>query len=68
MTYISIESPWGFEDPSQAKGTEEERRRIFQRVFQQIMARIQLFLNLPMEKLDVLSVQQRLKDIGKSKV
>lgn len=58
---------WGFEDPSQAKGTEEERRRVFQRVFQQITARIQLFLSLPMEQLDAISLQQRLKDIGKSK-
>ena len=59
---------WGFEDPSQAKGTEEERRRVFQMVIQQITARIQLFLSLPMEKLDALSLQQRLKDIGKSKL
>ena len=59
---------WGFEDPSQAKGTEDEHRRVFHRVFQQITARIQLFLSLPMEKLDALSLQQRLKDIGKSKL
>ena len=59
---------WGFEDPSQAKGTEEERRRVFQRVSQQITERIRLFLSLPMEKLDALSLQQRLKDIGKSKL
>ena len=59
---------WGFEDPSQAKGTEEERRRVFQRVFRQITARIQLFLSLPMEQLDALSLQQRLNDIGKSKL
>ena len=59
---------WGFEDPSQAKGTEEERCRVFQRVFRQITARIQLFLSLPMEQLDALSLQQRLKDIGKSKL
>ncbi|MGH8712316.1 MAG: arsenate reductase ArsC, partial [Burkholderiales bacterium] len=44
---------WGFEDPSQAKGTQEERHRVFQRVFKQITACIQLFLSLPMEKLDV---------------
>jgi len=31
------------------------------------MACIQLFLNLPIEQLDVLSLKQRLKDIGKSK-
>ena len=59
---------WGFEDPSQAKGTEKERRRVFHRVFQQITARIQLFLNLPMEQLDALSLQQRLKDIGNKKL
>ena len=59
---------WGFEDPSQAKGTEKERRRVFQMVFQQITTLIQLFLSLPMEKLDALSLQQRLKDIGKSKL
>lgn len=58
---------WGFEDPSQATGTEEERRRVFHRVFQQITARIQLFLSLSMEQLDAISLQQRLKDIGKSK-
>ena len=59
---------WGFEDPSQAKGTEEERHRVFQRVFQQITERIRLFLSLPMEKLDALSLQQRLRDIGKKKL
>ena len=59
---------WEFEVPSQAKGTEEERRRIFQKVFQNITARIQLFLSLPMEQLDALSLQQRLKDIGTKKL
>ena len=59
---------WRFEDPSQAKGTEEERRRVFQRVFQKITERTRLFLSLPMEQLDALSLQQRLKDIGQSKL
>lgn len=62
-----VTAHWGFEDPSQAIGTEDERRRVFQRVFQQITARIQLFLSLRMEQLDAISLQQRLKDIGKSK-
>ncbi len=31
---------WGFEDPAKAKGTEEERWRVFQRVRDQISARI----------------------------
>jgi len=32
------------------------------------MARIQLFLSLPMEQLDAISLQQRLKEIGKIKL
>ena len=63
-----VTAHWGFEDPSQAKGTEEERSRMFHRVFQQITARIQLFLSLPIEQLDAISLQQRLKEIGKSKL
>ena len=62
-----VTAHWGFEDPSQAKGTKEERRRVFHRIFQQITARIQLFLSLPVEQLDAISLQQRLKDIGRSK-
>ena len=63
-----IMAHWGFEDPSQAKGTEDERYRVFHRVFQQITARIQLFLSLPMEQLDALTLRQHLKDIGESKL
>ncbi len=62
-----VTAHWGFEDPSQAIGTEDERHCVFQRVFQQITARIQLFLSLPMEQLDAISLQQRLNEIGKSK-
>jgi len=35
---------WGYDDPSAAKGTEEERLRVFRRVFTAISQRIDLLL------------------------
>ncbi|UOQ44190.1 arsenate reductase (thioredoxin) [Halobacillus salinarum] len=34
---------WGFDDPAKAEGTEEEKWEVFQRVRDEIAARIQLF-------------------------
>lgn len=36
---------WGFEDPAQAEGTDEEKWAVFQRVRDEIGARIQQFKN-----------------------
>jgi arsenate reductase (thioredoxin) len=35
---------WGFDDPAEAKGTEEERLRVFRRVRDEIQARLRLFV------------------------
>ena len=40
---------WGFEDPAEATGTEEQKRQVFRRVFDEIRERIQLFLALPVQ-------------------
>lgn len=37
---------WGYDDPSAAQGTEEERLRVFRRVFTAISQRIDLFLTV----------------------
>ncbi len=56
---------WGFEDPSQVKGSEEQRRCAFEKVFLQIKKRTQLFLSLPMDKLDAQSLRRQMENIGK---
>jgi protein-tyrosine-phosphatase len=56
---------WGIEDPAAAKGTDEEKRKAFFRAYNELTTRISIFLNLPMDKLDRLSLQKRLDDIGK---
>lgn len=58
---------WGFPDPADYEAaTEAERRAVFADVFQQIQNRIRLLVNLPVARLDRLSLQHRLDEIGAS--
>ena len=57
---------WGVPDPAAVEGSDEDKRRAFLVAFKILSTRINLFLNLPMEKLDRLALTRRLKDIGKS--
>lgn len=60
-----VTAHWGVEDPAAAGGTEDERRKVFARVCNQLRNRILLFLNLPIEKLDRLALQEKTGEIGK---
>ena len=57
---------WGVPDPSNVQGADEEKRRAFAETFRVLATRINLFASLPLAKLDRLSLQQKLKDIGDS--
>jgi arsenate reductase (thioredoxin) len=57
---------WGIEDPAAAEGDEEVRRRAFRAAFFALQRRIGLFLALPLDSIDELSLQTRLRDIGKT--
>lgn len=57
---------WGFPDPAAVQGSDEEKRRAFQRVYRGIDARLKLLLALPLEKLDAMSIQNELRDIGQT--
>ncbi len=54
---------WGFPDPSATTGAEAEKRAAFDRVFHAIHRRIELLINLPMEKLEHLALTNSLKKI-----
>jgi arsenate reductase len=60
-----VTAHWGFPDPAAAQGSDEEKRKAFQAIFQQIMGRVNLLLALPMETLDRLSLQNQVKAIGR---
>jgi protein-tyrosine-phosphatase len=55
---------WGVPDPAAATGTEAEQRFAFADTLRMLTQRIDIFLNLPFESLDRLSLQKRLDDIG----
>jgi arsenate reductase len=58
---------WGFEDPVAVEGSEEVRIRAFQRAMYQISNRIAILLSLPMEKLDKIALQERVREIGSTR-
>lgn len=56
---------WGLPDPALAVGNDEQQRRAFQDALMVLSRRIELFISLPLDKLDKLSLEKHLKDIGK---
>lgn len=59
-----ITAHWGIPDPAAVLGTEEERARAFHVAFLQLQNRIALFLALPLQSVDRLSLHQKLTKIG----
>lgn len=57
---------WGLPDPAAVEGSDEDKRRAFSDTFRHLSARINIFTSLPMSKLDKLSLQRKLEEIGKT--
>ncbi|MFL9916893.1 MULTISPECIES: arsenate reductase ArsC [Paraburkholderia] len=57
---------WGVADPSTAEGSDDAKRKAFLQAYVQMKKRIELFANLPLEKLDRVAVQQEMQNIGTS--
>jgi arsenate reductase len=56
---------WAIEDPAEVGGSEEQRLRAFQRALREMDARIKLFTSLPLESLDQMALQEKLREIGR---
>ncbi|HEY2033881.1 MAG TPA: arsenate reductase ArsC [Rhizomicrobium sp.] len=55
---------WGVPDPAAVEGSEAQIAQAFRDAFQVLERRIELFVNLPVQSLDRMSLKQRLDDIG----
>ena len=55
---------WGIPDPAAAQGSEAEIAAAFNDAYRMLERRIELFLALPIDKLDNMVLTRRLKDIG----
>lgn len=59
-----ITAHWGFADPAAIEGDLVSRRKAFQTTAFQVATRIRLFLSLPLEKIDRLSLQHQIRGLG----
>ena len=57
---------WGLPDPAAIEGGDEQKRHAFSEAFRHLSNRISLFTSLPMDRLDKLSLQKKLDEIGKT--
>jgi protein-tyrosine-phosphatase len=56
---------WGVADPAAVTGRDEAKREAFRQAFLILKRRIELFASLPLDKLSLLSLQERLRQIGR---
>ncbi len=58
---------WGIADPAAVEGTNEDRERAFTIAYRELDARIKIFASLRLDRLDKLSLQRRLDEIGQTR-
>jgi protein-tyrosine-phosphatase len=56
---------WGVPDPAEAKGTAAEIALAFKDAYRMLNQRISIFVSLPLRSLDQLSLQKKLREIGR---
>ena len=61
-----VRAHWGMEDPADVTGSEETKLRAFELARQLLARRIDLMLALPVEKLERIVTEQRMRAIGGS--
>jgi protein-tyrosine-phosphatase len=59
-----VTAHWGVPDPAAVEGADEVKRRAFHLAFNELSRRINLFLSLPVDKLDRIALQKALAEIG----
>ena len=57
---------WGIPDPAAVEGSDDDKRKAFADASRTLLNRIRIFASLPLDKLDRLSLQRKLDELGKS--
>jgi arsenate reductase len=58
---------WGVADPAAVAGSEAEKWVAFRQAFRELESRIRIFTSLPLQSLDRVKLQERLREIGQSR-
>ena len=56
---------WGIPDPAEARGTPAEVALAFKDAYRMLERRLSIFVSLPLGSLDQLSLQSKLREIGR---
>lgn len=59
-----VTAHWGVEDPAAVKGSDEQENAAFLDAARILRRRVELFLALPLEKLDAIALKRSMEDIG----
>lgn len=59
-----VKAHWGIPDPAAVVGSDDEKRSAFKDAFITLQRRIELFASLPFDKLDHLTLKNRMAEIG----
>lgn len=59
-----VTAHWGFPDPAAVQGSWDDKLKAFATTFREISQRLRVFLNLPLDKLDRMSLQHELRKLG----
>jgi arsenate reductase (thioredoxin) len=57
---------WGIADPAAVRGTDIEKAAAFRKAFKELETRIKLFMSLPIDSLDGMTLKAKLREIGNS--
>jgi protein-tyrosine-phosphatase len=60
----AITAAWPLPDPAKFSGNAAERQTLLNELYASIRRRIEIFINLPLETLDKMSLQTRIDEIG----
>ena len=60
-----VTAHWGVPDPAAVEGSDADKWLAFREAFRQLESRIKLFVSLPLQTLDRVKLQQRVREIGK---
>ena len=57
---------WGYADPSEGQGSDDEKRLAFTQTLHQIRRRLELFINLPQSSLRGMALQEQARALARS--
>jgi protein-tyrosine-phosphatase len=63
---LPVTAHWSSPDPMLVEGAEWERKLALTRVMSELERRLRIFMNLPIESLDRMSLKNRVDEIGRS--